>query len=120
MCLFLRIRRPPRSTRTDTLFPYTTLFRSACDYRSEPASLHRGQGSLRAQRIRLHQLVEADRDPNAVVDAVEIAREQHMLGRLAEDAVDPLPDGIRSLAAGHRQHKRIGSEQHMKIGRAHV
>src|SRR3546814_2154118 len=24
------IRRPPRSTRTDTLFPYTTLFRSAC------------------------------------------------------------------------------------------
>src|SRR3546814_3068365 len=27
---FLRIRRPPRSTRTDTLFPYTTLFRSRC------------------------------------------------------------------------------------------
>src|SRR3546814_276313 len=26
---FLMIRRPPRSTRTDTLFPYTTLFRSA-------------------------------------------------------------------------------------------
>src|SRR3546814_14617201 len=26
--VFLRIRRPPRSTRTDTLFPYTTLFRS--------------------------------------------------------------------------------------------
>src|SRR3546814_17940954 len=28
MC-FLMIRRPPRSTRTDTLFPYTTLFRSS-------------------------------------------------------------------------------------------
>src|SRR3546814_13475106 len=28
--LFLMIRRPPRSTRTDTLFPYTTLFRSSC------------------------------------------------------------------------------------------
>src|SRR3546814_11057533 len=27
-CVFLMIRRPPRSTRTDTLFPYTTLFRS--------------------------------------------------------------------------------------------
>src|SRR3546814_11918680 len=27
--LFLMIRRPPRSTRTVTLFPYTTLFRSA-------------------------------------------------------------------------------------------
>src|SRR3546814_1818121 len=29
-CFFLMIRRPPRSTRTDTLFPYTTLFRSTC------------------------------------------------------------------------------------------
>src|SRR3546814_11603381 len=28
---FLMIRRPPRSTRTDTLFPYTTLFRSRPD-----------------------------------------------------------------------------------------
>src|SRR3546814_16401060 len=28
MLFFLSIRRPPRSTRTDTLFPYTTLFRS--------------------------------------------------------------------------------------------
>src|SRR3546814_13166454 len=28
MFIFLIIRRPPRSTRTDTLFPYTTLFRS--------------------------------------------------------------------------------------------
>src|SRR3546814_13746167 len=28
---FLMIRRPPRSTRTDTLFPYTTLFRSYAD-----------------------------------------------------------------------------------------
>src|SRR3546814_2404190 len=30
LCFFLMIRRPPRSTRTDTLFPYTTLFRSIC------------------------------------------------------------------------------------------
>src|SRR3546814_12038758 len=28
MVFFLMIRRPPRATRTDTLFPYTTLFRS--------------------------------------------------------------------------------------------
>src|SRR3546814_6553984 len=34
------IRRPPRSTRTDTLFPYTTLFRSSdrIDYLVEPGS----------------------------------------------------------------------------------
>src|SRR3546814_20184002 len=30
---FLIIRRPPRSTRTDTLFPYTTLFRSVRRHR---------------------------------------------------------------------------------------
>src|SRR3546814_7338442 len=34
------IRRPPRSTRTDTLFPYTTLFRSAnrCGHRLDSAA----------------------------------------------------------------------------------
>src|SRR3546814_12853989 len=31
------IRRPPRSTRTDTLFPYTTLFRSDTDTDAAPA-----------------------------------------------------------------------------------
>src|SRR3546814_15395666 len=31
LLFFLMIRRPPRSTRTDTLFPYTTLFRSPED-----------------------------------------------------------------------------------------
>src|SRR3546814_15276759 len=33
---FLMIRRPPRSTRTDTLFPYTTLFRSPPFIAPEP------------------------------------------------------------------------------------
>src|SRR3546814_8229233 len=35
LIFFLRKRRPPRSTRTDTLFPYTTLFRSLAAIRSE-------------------------------------------------------------------------------------
>src|SRR3546814_1775506 len=35
---FLLIRRPPRSTRTDTPFPATTLFRSACRCRSRCVS----------------------------------------------------------------------------------
>src|SRR3546814_4545409 len=34
---FIIIRRPPRSTRTDTLFPYTTLFRSLTFYGSAAA-----------------------------------------------------------------------------------
>src|SRR3546814_3292258 len=47
------IRRPPRSTRTDTLFPYTTLFRSArhagCRRSGEPA---RENESRRRRRYR--------------------------------------------------------------------
>src|SRR3546814_12644172 len=39
---FLMIRRPPRSTRTDTLFPYTTLFRS---WRSSSAIRSAARGS---------------------------------------------------------------------------
>src|SRR3546814_14383468 len=35
ICFFLMIRRPPRSTRTDTLFPYTTLFRSLTARRTD-------------------------------------------------------------------------------------
>src|SRR3546814_5425822 len=55
---FLMIRRPPRSTRTDTLFPYTTLFRSgrhrelpgATDPRVAPRSRTPWLGSGRARR----------------------------------------------------------------------
>src|SRR3546814_6012281 len=38
------IRRPPRSTRTDTLFPYTTLFRSAVPGRAGRARRRRNRG----------------------------------------------------------------------------
>src|SRR3546814_13298814 len=41
--VFLRIRRPPRSTLTATLFPYTTLFRS-------PAAQYRAHGQATVQR----------------------------------------------------------------------
>src|SRR3546814_11980786 len=43
--VFLMRRRPPRSTRTDTLFPYTTLFRS-----------HAGNGALMAEYARERRL----------------------------------------------------------------
>src|SRR3546814_2247600 len=62
------IRRPPRSTRTDTLFPYTTLFRSACfmycsqrqrcHWAAKPWSPSRGNGDgfivFAAQRSEEH------------------------------------------------------------------
>src|SRR3546814_4688162 len=48
------IRRPPRSTRTDTLFPYTTLFRSDLTTLT--------QAVLEAEMARLEKLVNADKD----------------------------------------------------------
>src|SRR3546814_8566330 len=44
------IRRPPRSTRTDTLFPYTTLFRSqhVGQMLNDPLRRHVLQGELQA------------------------------------------------------------------------
>src|SRR3546814_4658484 len=52
---FLMIRRPPRSTRTDTLFPDTTLFRSA-EFASEPLARRRqvsGESGVLCKPIRL-------------------------------------------------------------------
>src|SRR3546814_5426995 len=62
------IRRPPRSTRTDTLFPYTTLFRSTCE---RLAALSMGP----TERRRLQALhdemkdIAARNDPAAFADA---------------------------------------------------
>src|SRR3546814_4826804 len=52
------IRRPPRSTRTDTLFPYTTLFRSGGGLRPVRARGRRQSGS------RPDQDAAADRQPD--------------------------------------------------------
>src|SRR3546814_16841747 len=51
---FLMIRRPPRSTRTDTLFPYTTLFRSP-----RLAQVHRPGNTKPASGTIVHRREEA-------------------------------------------------------------
>src|SRR3546814_14984386 len=72
------IRRPPRSTRTDTLFPYTTLFRSLRPRRLEIAR------NQRADLLRLR------------VISVVIARRQH-IGADHDPALDLVaePGGAR-------------------------
>src|SRR3546814_18061043 len=52
---FLMIRRPPRSTLTDTLFPYTTLFRSPITLHPRHALSEPPLASQRWQPKRLHQ-----------------------------------------------------------------
>src|SRR3546814_9477729 len=81
---FLMIRRPPRSTRTDTLFPYTTLFRS---YRRNPVQICL-DADLRClcpvPRLRAHELRRPDRtgvcERTAAVG--ELGRGRHHLCQL--------------------------------------
>src|SRR3546814_2379656 len=58
---FLMIRRPPKSTRTDTLFPYTTLFRSRHPHRTPtpgqcPCRCGGDLGGGAGERCRRHAL----------------------------------------------------------------
>src|SRR3546814_7866322 len=57
------IRRPPRSTRTDTLFPYTTLFRSA--------SLEQQAASNRGNVDLLHQVTQIKNELQALRSQLE-------------------------------------------------
>src|SRR3546814_2602743 len=59
---FLMIRRPPRSTRTDTLFPYTTLFRSRHGRIDAGGNAGRGPGGRRDDRRTARRLRAQLRD----------------------------------------------------------
>src|SRR3546814_10543715 len=70
LILFLMIRRPPRSTRTDTLFPYTALFRSELAAEG-PDAFYTGDN---AEEI-VAALASAPRNP-AVMTAQDLATYQ--------------------------------------------
>src|SRR3546814_4531255 len=99
------IRRPPRSTRTDTLFPYTTLFRSPPD---------------RVLSIKEGRIVKADEE--LAVRRIRIGAARHRA-----DAADMRFGGkfrlqIRLLRSAHSGAGRIAALGHesIEIGRAHV
>src|SRR3546814_16662840 len=64
--VFLMIRRPPRSTRTDTLCPYTTLFRSEWRCRAVPGT-HRAQGDTADRLSPRHRDRRTDALPRAAI-----------------------------------------------------
>src|SRR3546814_18426636 len=85
---FLRLRQPPRSTRPDTLFPYTTLFRSDV-YLVDPRLLL----ALRHDLVREFLDDAAERDE--AVDRVDVVLAAHML-RLEKPVGDRHPLLFRS------------------------
>src|SRR3546814_5627768 len=105
------IRQPPRSTRTDTLFPYTTLFRRA---RGHHAAEILGPRSL--DRRRAAELVEQMAETIDVGEARQVAQGQRLVGeqragQQGERRILGTGDGdtaLESLAAANEN------------GRAHV
>src|SRR3546814_2366504 len=86
------IRRPPRSTRTDTLFPYTTLFRSAGGLSCHPAMVHFDGTGRAAPRC-------AGRDQDRALGA--------RVGRGADHRHDRRAPGLVHQPAAH-----LRSEEH--------
>src|SRR3546814_12280719 len=71
------IRRPPRSTRTDTLFPYTTLFRSVRrSSREQPVHIPAGIILLAVQAVAEHPEAAAA----GIFQPVIIARQPGIVG----------------------------------------
>src|SRR3546814_6635388 len=95
---FLMIRRPPRSTRTDTLFPYTTLFRS-----------HSGAAALSLRFLILRHLLELVlRHIGGYLNIVAAAghgelaeRDRHLAIAHAEEAADGHHGLLRCAAGAH-------------------
>src|SRR3546814_14860630 len=98
------IRRPPRSTRTDTLFPYTTLFRSTCPRRTSPSS----RRAWRRRESGAASFGLADGKGGGVTiqrHTVSLAaRTQAIQGRwLEEDGAGPLPHPAKIGRASCRE-----------------
>src|SRR3546814_19291469 len=103
---FLMIRRPPRSTRTDTLFPYTTLFRS-----------------LPAGRRRVRPPVAAELQARVRREGVLLAFGFRNLARGRRHAADARPFHVAPARPPHRSertaddHSRLASEiSHLRRG----
>src|SRR3546814_19326497 len=118
------IRRPPTSTRTDTLFPYTTLFRS--DPRAGPGAAPPTPGiigTLNAWRVLMQRAA-------TVIDDVEIAVDR-IIERVGKLIVLGIPLGLgKPVELTNALYRRAQADPDLKlkiftalsleIGRAHV
>src|SRR3546814_20561508 len=97
------IRRPPRSTRTDTLFPYTTLFRSLAgkgvheEIVGAPIELGDGDDIVARRRDRLDRIGDrrhARGEGEAANAAFHLryARLEHRVGRVHDARIDVAGD----------------------------
>src|SRR3546814_15157309 len=90
------IRRPPRSTRTDTLFPYTTLFRSLDRWLDETN-----------QSARLRQLHQARERAEADLSKTYIRTIEQRTWRALKEKASP---SVMQALAARSEERRVGKE----------
>src|SRR3546814_5443898 len=100
------IRRPPRSTRTDTLFPYTTLFRSLADVRAaRERDLGNGSDGQKLQRRRGFE--ESDRAGEGLAG---------VLYRHLVEGVSHHPSSQRKLGSPSTNRTQAGGDPSVRRG----
>src|SRR3546814_2958611 len=111
------IRRPPRSTRTDTLFPYTTLFPSREAKRSVQRCQRLPGGvafDFQGNRVRARRVAHDRRDPHTR------RRDASYAGNVAR-AVDAVPEQVEADPdVAHAGRGEGAGDVVDEIGRAHV
>src|SRR3546814_13048527 len=102
------IPRPPRATRTDTLFPYTTLIRSTHAFHAmvsnysgpeAPQSIEYARGVIKEDEV-VVEAIQRDFDERGDTREISVAAER--AGMLASRMVQRLTDGERS------EERRVG------------
>src|SRR3546814_14792562 len=98
------IRRPPRSTRTDTLFPYTTLFRSRRSIQPRSAQISAPRSCVGAD-------MGSGRFRDSLEYLVDLLFQRRGIERLDDVAVHPglrrFDDLLALRFGGHPQHRRL-------------
>src|SRR3546814_19795283 len=88
------IRRPPRYTLTDTLFPYTALFRSG-----RVVGVETSRGAIRARKIGV--AVAGSTSRVAGLAGLRLPIESHVLPAFVSEALKPPIPGVVTCGAGH-------------------
>src|SRR3546814_2840150 len=95
---FLMIRRPPRSTRTDTLFPYTTLFRSGrLRVRLHPRGLHRRGGEVQGIHPRRRRVPRSEEHTSELQSLMRISYAVFCLKKKNQRNLKTLPHLLRPI-----------------------
>src|SRR3546814_12880181 len=115
MFVFLMIRRPPRSTRTDTLIPYTTLFRSEVTL---PPGADAGQARSAINALQQGLVIDSPADDTLRVSFTEAALRQRTNAVMAQ-SVEVMRRRIDETGAREASIQRHGDRKRTRLNSSH-